>query len=73
MQTLGAGQVAPNSTATHIQSMWYRLTFDITSDANFVAASNTLLHFGAIDWQSSVYMNGMLLGNHTGGYLCEGH
>jgi beta-galactosidase/beta-glucuronidase len=27
-----------------------------------------LLHFGAIDWQSSIYLNGKQLGNHTGGY-----
>jgi len=27
-----------------------------------------LLHFGAVDWQASVYLNGKLLGNHTGGY-----
>ena len=27
-----------------------------------------MLHFGAIDWQSAVYLNGKMLGNHTGGY-----
>ena len=25
-------------------------------------------YFGAVDWQSAVYLNGGLLGNHTGGY-----
>jgi len=28
----------------------------------------TLLHFGAVDWRASVYLNGALLGNHSGGY-----
>ena len=25
--------------------------------------------FRAIDWQSAVYLNGKLIGNHTGGYV----
>ena len=36
-------------------------------DAPF-ASGSTLLHFGAVDWQTSVFLNGKLLGNHTGGY-----
>jgi beta-galactosidase/beta-glucuronidase len=47
--------------ANHPQ-MWYRTTFD------HAATGNTLLHFGAVDWMASVYLNGKLLGNHTGGY-----
>jgi len=54
--------VAPGSSADIVMSMWYRLTFDATQ------APHTLLHFGAIDWQSTVYLNGKKLGNHTGGY-----
>ena len=30
--------------------------------------SKTLLHFGAVDWQTHVYLNTQYLGNHTGGY-----
>ncbi len=30
--------------------------------------TRVLLQFGAIDWQSSVYINGKFVGNHTGGY-----
>jgi beta-galactosidase/beta-glucuronidase len=44
--------------------MWYRLTFD----GAHAGTGNTLLHFGAVDWQTTVYLNGQLLGNHTGGY-----
>ena len=29
---------------------------------------NAVLHFGAVDWQTSVWLNGLHLGNHTGGY-----
>lgn len=28
----------------------------------------TLLQFGAVDWQAVVYVNGKLAGNHSGGY-----
>jgi len=44
---------------------WYRLTFDADMKT---AAGRMLLHFGAVDWQSSVYLDGEWLGNHTGGY-----
>lgn len=54
--------VAPSSSKDIVMSMWYRLTFDSAT------VGNTLLHFGAIDWQSTVYLNGKRLGNHTGGY-----
>ena len=32
------------------------------------AGSNSLLHFGAVDWQCTVYLNRQRLGSHTGGY-----
>jgi beta-galactosidase/beta-glucuronidase len=28
----------------------------------------TILHFGAIDWQSTIFVNGHYVANHTGGY-----
>ncbi len=62
--------VAPASSSEQVQRMWYRTQFT-TPPAAAVTAGNTqrlLLHFGAIDWQSSVYLNGALVGNHTGGY-----
>ena len=43
--------------------LWYRLLFD----APF-SSGNTLLHFGAVDWNTTVYLNGKMLGNHLGGY-----
>jgi len=58
--------VAPTSSAAIVRSMWYRLTFDATRVSP--NGGSTLLHFGAVDWQSAVYLNGQRLGNHTGGY-----
>ena len=70
--------VAPASSAEIVQHMWYRLPFTMNG-SNGVGSTNrvpqrTLLHFGAIDWQSAVYLNGKKLlntdkqMNHTGGY-----
>mmetsp|Transcript_86267 Transcript_86267/g.252342 ORF Transcript_86267/g.252342 Transcript_86267/m.252342 type:complete len:642 (+) Transcript_86267:55-1980(+) len=55
--------VAPRKSADIVQRMWYRLTFDAT-----LAPGRTLLHFGAVDWQATVYLNKARLGNHTGGF-----
>lgn len=44
--------------------VWYRRTFD----APFPDAPRTLLHFGAADYRTTVWLNGKLLGRHEGGY-----
>jgi hypothetical protein len=47
------------------QRLWYKRTIakpDITGD------KHVLLHFGAVDWQATVYINGKAIGDHTGGY-----
>jgi len=48
------------------QYLWYRLLFD----APFPSVSNgaTLLHFGAVDWNTTVYLNNQVVGSHQGGY-----
>ena len=43
---------------------WYRLTFP----GGKFADGHSRLHFGAVDWQSKVYLNKKLVGEHTGGY-----
>ncbi len=43
---------------------WYRLLFD----APFDASSSTVLHFGAVDYNTTVYLNGAAIGTHNGGY-----
>lgn len=61
--------VAPSSpedaSATMTQGMWYRLTFLANRSA---LDGRTILHFGAIDWQSVFYIDGRHIANHTGGY-----
>lgn len=47
------------------QYLWYRLVFD--APAGFLG-QRVLLHFGAVDWQTTVWVNQQLLGNHTGGF-----
>jgi beta-galactosidase/beta-glucuronidase len=45
--------------------LWYRTTFPVPS--NF-KGKNILLHFEAVDWESEVFLNGVKIGNHKGGY-----
>jgi beta-galactosidase/beta-glucuronidase len=45
--------------------LWYKRTFSLP--ANF-RNKNVLLHFGAVDWQTDVYVNGKHAGTHQGGY-----
>ncbi|MEM1183768.1 MAG: sulfatase-like hydrolase/transferase [Planctomycetota bacterium] len=47
------------------EALWYRRTFD-TPDRDL--ESRVLLHFGAVDWFASVYVNGELIGTHRGGF-----
>jgi beta-galactosidase/beta-glucuronidase len=47
------------------QALWYRTTFDLPADWR---ASRIRLNFGAVDWQTTVWVNGVLLGEHRGGY-----
>ena len=44
---------------------WYRTTFD---GSKAFAGENSLIHFGAVDWYSTVYLNTVRLGDHKGGY-----
>jgi len=45
--------------------LWYHRTFELPADWPKV---RTLLHFGAVDWQTTVFVNGNHLGTHRGGY-----
>ncbi|MCD6374223.1 MAG: chitobiase/beta-hexosaminidase C-terminal domain-containing protein [Caldisericaceae bacterium] len=44
---------------------WYRRVFKLPEDWS---EKNILLHFGAVDWQAVVYINGQKVGKHRGGY-----
>src|SRR5262249_32793190 len=45
--------------------LWYRRTFKLPQSWN---GKRTLLHFGAVDWEATVWVNGKKLGTHRGGY-----
>ena len=47
------------------QNLWYKRT--ITKPL-IKSGERVLLHFGAVDWQATVYLNGKEIGQHTGGY-----
>jgi len=44
------------------QNLWYHRAFDSNGNGRL------LLHFGGVDWQTTVYVNGREAGSHTGGY-----
>ncbi len=48
-----------------IPAVWYRRSFDITAAQ---LEGNVLLHFGAVDYETTVYINGKNAGSHKGGY-----
>lgn len=45
--------------------LWYRTSFPIPSS---MKGKNILLHFGAVDWEADIFINGIKAGNHQGGY-----
>ena len=47
------------------QRLWYRRTFTAPPQWK---DRRVLLHFGAVDWQTTVFLNGRELGGHRGGY-----
>jgi hypothetical protein len=47
------------------QYLWYRRTFKAPPAS---ASGRTLLHFGAVDWETIVTVNGRQVGQHRGGY-----
>ncbi len=47
------------------QRLWYRRTFSLPKDW---VGQRVLLHFGAVDWQATLFVNGRELGGHRGGY-----
>ena len=46
-------------------ALWYERTFTIPSSWK---GKDVLLHFGAVDWKTDVWVNGYHAGEHKGGY-----
>ncbi|SFU54177.1 Glycosyl hydrolases family 2 [Pustulibacterium marinum] len=50
---------------THEQLLWYKRNLEFqTANEN----EKVILHFGAVDYETEVYINGFFVGNHKGGY-----
>ncbi|HYW78992.1 MAG TPA: glycoside hydrolase family 2 TIM barrel-domain containing protein [Thermoguttaceae bacterium] len=47
------------------QRLWYRRTFGCP---DVQASERVLLHFGAVDWDTTIWINGAQVGTHRGGY-----
>lgn len=47
------------------QELWYKKVIQID---NKTRKDKVLLHFGAVDWEAEVFVNGKSLGLHRGGY-----
>jgi len=47
------------------ERVWYRRTFQVPASWK---GNRVLLHFGAVDWEATVFVNGKELGTHRGGY-----
>lgn len=46
------------------ERLWYRRIFHVSAPPG----GRLLLHFGAVDWEAVVWVNGRLMGDHRGGY-----
>lgn len=49
-----------------LDKFWYRRTFEIPSKWK---GKKILIHFGAVDYEAEVFINGKEIGLHKGGYL----
>lgn len=47
------------------KELWYETNFSLDSKWK---GKNILLHFGAVDWKTEVWVNDIKVGSHTGGY-----
>lgn len=45
--------------------LWYRTSFTLPATAR---DERWQLHFGAVDWEATIYINGQVVGSHKGGY-----
>jgi hypothetical protein len=57
------------------ERLWYRRAFELPAAWQGTGAApggasdrRVLLHFGAVDWEATVWVNGKELGTHRGGY-----
>ncbi|MBQ9547878.1 MAG: beta-galactosidase [Bacteroidales bacterium] len=53
-------------TVSKDQSLWYERSFTVPAKWK---GKDVILHFGAVDWHAEVWLNGVRLGEHKGGYV----
>ena len=51
----------------HSDHMWYRRTMEVPRSWR-TAGQRVVLHFGAVDYEATVWVNGQEVARHTGGY-----
>ena len=51
-----------------IPEMWYQRTISVPQDWD---GKRVILHFGAVDYIASIYIDGKIAGRHWGGYPAE--
>ncbi|MFO0947601.1 MAG: glycoside hydrolase family 2 TIM barrel-domain containing protein [Planctomycetota bacterium] len=56
---------ALSGVAKRAERLWYRRTFQVPADWK---GQRIRLHFGAVDWEATAYLNGKKLGEHRGGF-----
>lgn len=56
---------ALSGVGTHHEYLWYKRAFEVPADWS---EERVLLHFGAVDWETEVWVNGVPVGSHRGGY-----
>jgi hypothetical protein len=49
----------------HMERAWYRRTFEVPDGWR---GQRVLLNFGGVDWETRVWVDGSLVGEHRGGY-----
>lgn len=47
------------------KALWYRNTFSFSKPSG---SNQLILHFGAVDWQCDLFVNGKKVGRHEGGF-----
>jgi len=61
-----AMESALSGVGKHAERVVYQRTFRTPADMSL--GERLLIHFGAVDWSATVYVNGKRLGEHVGGY-----
>ncbi|MEO7719548.1 MAG: sugar-binding domain-containing protein [Capsulimonas sp.] len=59
------GEAALSGVGRHEDHVWYRRNFTVSSKWG---GKRVLLHFGAVNWETTVYVNGKSFPAHKGGY-----